>query len=246
MRGQDRTEFNQFLRIIIMLLSIAWFLGVAVVSASSITSEREQDTWISLTSSFLTAPEIVWAKLIGAPWSLRALGQGILALAIIGLVAGAVHPLGFCLFLVLMGTFTWFTSALGTLVSLWSKTTTRALAFTIITLAITNGGYLFCCIPLRTQGGPWIASGCMPFPVYMSLLSYQDVWHILGFEHIWGPFGGTRRMEFLAAFAIAFTAYGSLALLLTVIATKDFDRISGRPRLAARPVAQPKTAAELR
>jgi ABC-type transport system involved in multi-copper enzyme maturation permease subunit len=229
-RGEAREELSQFLRIVITALSSAWLLAVTVASATSFSTEREQDTWISLTTSPLTAPEIVWAKLLGAAWPPRPLGYAILCLACLGLVAGAIHPLGVLLFLVVMAIYASFVSALGGFISLSSSTSMRSLAVTVIVLAVTNGGYLLCILPFVHRGGPWMAAGVMPYPMYMSLMSYRDVWMLFGFEPGWGPFSGNMFADSVAAMALTLGGYGGLAAALTVVATLSFDRILGRPR----------------
>jgi ABC-type transport system involved in multi-copper enzyme maturation permease subunit len=229
-RGESRETYNMFTRTVMILLSGAWVIGVAAVAAAGVTSEREEDTWISLTSSSLTAKEIVFAKILGAPWSLRMLCWTMLGLEVVGLILGSIHPLGFLLHLAVLAGFTWFASALGTFVSLYSKSTTRAMAMTAIIVLITNGGYMLCFIPMRVREGPWIAAGCMPYALYMTQLSYRDVWGIVGFEGQSRVFEGERAGDFLAVVAFAFVFYTSVAAVLTFIATKNFDRILGRPR----------------
>ena len=49
-----------------------WLLAVAGASASSVTIERERDTWVSLTATPLTGWEFVRGKLVGAMWNQRA------------------------------------------------------------------------------------------------------------------------------------------------------------------------------
>ena len=67
---------------------------VAAAAAVAVTGEREQDTWISLRTTLLTPGEIVLAKQFGAAWAARWLGLAILAVGGLGLLVGAIHPLG--------------------------------------------------------------------------------------------------------------------------------------------------------
>ena len=55
-----------FLYGVVPLLYVLGILGVAGSAAASITSEHEEDTWVSLTATDLTSREIVFAKIIGA------------------------------------------------------------------------------------------------------------------------------------------------------------------------------------
>src|SRR5262249_4680469 len=61
----DRWEFYWFLVTIVPLIYLVGILAVAGAAASSITSEHEKDTWISLTVTDLTAREIILGKLFG-------------------------------------------------------------------------------------------------------------------------------------------------------------------------------------
>ena len=138
-----------FLRFVGTFLYVVWALGVASASSSGLSSEREEDTWTSLIATPLGGLEIIRAKMIGAVWGTRGLGVLLLSLWLIGLAAGAVHPLGFAAVILVTPVFLWFVVALGTYVSLKSKTTGRALVTTVAILLVLNGGYMMCCIPLR-------------------------------------------------------------------------------------------------
>ena len=60
-----------------------WLLAVAGASSSSVAVEREEDTWISLTSTPLTGWEIVRGKAFGALWAQRGFGVVPLALWVV-------------------------------------------------------------------------------------------------------------------------------------------------------------------
>ncbi len=44
---------------------------IAIRAAGAITAEKERDTWLTLTSTPLTASEIVWAKILGSIYGAR-------------------------------------------------------------------------------------------------------------------------------------------------------------------------------
>jgi ABC-type transport system involved in multi-copper enzyme maturation permease subunit len=241
-RGTRRDELNGYLRFILTMLSVAWLLGVGASAAAGVTAEREEDTWISLTSTTLTGSEILFAKMFGAAWTLRALGGTIVVLIAVGLLCGALHPFGALGTLLALTVFTWFVSSLGTLISLRSRTTTRAMAFTIVVLLVTNVGYMMCCIPLRLDS-PIIAVGCMPFHVAYSLLSFRDVWMLLGFEQGWGMYSGPRGKDVPFTVAAGLAIYTVGALVLTIMSVRSFDRILDRPSLN-RAISIPKRRAK--
>ena len=90
-----------------------WLLAVAGASASAVTLEREHDTWDSLIATRLSGWEIIRGKVVGAIWGLRGFG-GLLSLFwLVGLAAGAVHPLGLVLALLIVAVLTWFVASLG-------------------------------------------------------------------------------------------------------------------------------------
>ena len=62
----NRMAFMWFLRGVVPLVFFIGILGVAGTAAASITSEHEEDTWVSLTSTDLTAREIIFAKMLGS------------------------------------------------------------------------------------------------------------------------------------------------------------------------------------
>ena len=68
---QDRTiyQINLAIRSVSAALAVLAILPISAAAASSITSEREQDTWISLATTLLTAREVIRGKQVGALWS---------------------------------------------------------------------------------------------------------------------------------------------------------------------------------
>ena len=68
-----RLVFHRFLVGVVPLLYLVGVVTVAGAAGASITSEHEEDTWVSLTTTDLTGREIVLAKLLG---SLALAGSG--------------------------------------------------------------------------------------------------------------------------------------------------------------------------
>ena len=82
-------------------------------TASSIAVEREEDTWVSLTSTPLTGWEILKGKVLGAVWAQRGFAFVPLGLWALGLATGAVHPLGLLGAVVAFAVVSWMVAALG-------------------------------------------------------------------------------------------------------------------------------------
>jgi ABC-type Na+ efflux pump permease subunit len=220
-----RMEFNVFLRFVGTFLYIVWALGVASASSSGLSSEREEDTWTSLIATPLGGLEIIRAKMIGAVWGTRGLGVLLLSLWLVGLATGAVHPFGFAAVVVATPVFLWFVDALGTYISLWSKSTGRALVTTVAILFVLNGGYMMCCIPLQPDT-MLIAAGVTPMIEAVSLLSYRD------FNEVFfsSPMGQRGPFDMFATCVVGLIGYAVAATALTSMATTRFDEAADRPR----------------
>jgi len=131
-----RISMNLSIRESSMALAVLGMLAVASTAAVSLTSEREQDTWISLATTLLTPGEIVRGKQFGAIWSARRIGLALLLLWSVGIVLGAIHPLGVLAAIWVIGLAWWFIAAIGVFISSRAKNSTRALMVTFITLFI--------------------------------------------------------------------------------------------------------------
>jgi ABC-type transport system involved in multi-copper enzyme maturation permease subunit len=233
-RSSERLAFNGYLRFACTALYVLMGLGVASMAASVVSSEREEDTWTSLTATVLTGTEILRAKMLGAVWGVRWFLLPFFAFATMGLVVESVHPFGFVAMLIVVPIFLWFVSALGTYCSLTCRTTTRALAWTVGLLILTNGAYIIPLIMVEVDTPLLLVPGCTPFVVALSLLSYQDVWSLLGFEgdgyYGGSPFSGSEGGEFAAACVLSVAFYAFAAMILTVLAFAAFDKLVDRPR----------------
>jgi ABC-2 family transporter protein len=236
---RNRAELNMFIRIVGTFMYVVWILAIAGHAASTVSSEREQDTWISLISTPLGSEEILGAKLLGSVWSTRGLGCLILLLWSIGLLAGSVHPLGFLAAVTELAVFTWFATSLGTFISLHSKTTLRAQAATIAILLGLNVGYMMCCIPLQANSAI-IILGCTPYLQSISLLSYEDVRSVFDAASPGFRLGRYREStELFIASIGGLLGYGVAAFSLMAGSVTDFDRIVDRPRYPTEIVFEP-------
>jgi len=216
-----RDEFNGFLRFVCTLTYVLIGMAIATGASSGFTSEREEDTWISLVSTPLEGPEIVRAKLLGAIWGQKWALVVLVLLWGLGLAAGALHPLGFIAVALETTVFLWFTAALGTYYSLLAKSSARALLATMATLILLNGGYLMCCIPMRPNSLVFVA-GVTPALVGVSLISYGD---LQGFS---SGMTSSGVGEVVFAVFVGVGAYGLGAGMLTAFANVRFDEEAGR------------------
>lgn len=223
-RQPAREDFSSFVRIAGTLLFVLWMLGLAAAAASSISAEREEDTWVSLLTTRLEPDEIILAKMAGAVWGLRALGAVLLVIWTSGLVLGAVHPLGFVAVVVAWVAFSGFAVALGTHVSLRARTTTRATAITVTIMVLLNGGYLLCCLPAEPDTLV-IVAGCSPFIIAGAPITYGEFWDLLAPRR-----NSYELWEGAVAYVIAVLGYGMAAIVLTTTTITGFDAEVDRPR----------------
>jgi ABC-type transport system involved in multi-copper enzyme maturation permease subunit len=220
-----------------------WMMAAAGAAASSVTFEREQDTWDSLTSTPLSGWQIVRGKSLGVLWGLRGFGALIGLFWILGLAAGAIHPIGLLLALIIVAILTWFVIALGMHASLNSKKTSRALTATIAILIGLNVGYLGVLYPIVMISGrtnefakaPTLV-GCTPVVASYSLLSYSQLAQFFDFSDHPRPDGfDWRAASWRAAgyAALVQLAYALAATVLTWRSVGRFDRLIDRPRKPA-------------
>jgi ABC-type transport system involved in multi-copper enzyme maturation permease subunit len=222
--GRNFEGYLVYTTVMTTILSCGCLLLIAARAASSITSEKERDCWISLLSTPLTPGEIVWAKVSGnlyaARWFLGLLAMlwG-LAVMLVPIYIGAVL-LQAATFAILA----FFASSMGVLYSLWCKTSMKAMAATVATGIFVGGGYLFCCAfcMILNHGGSGheeeiMFAGVMPF-----LLAFPSFVFI-------EPGGGSATAKtILAAYVLGMLFYGIMGPVLFGMAIANFESLTGR------------------
>lgn len=225
--------------IISNIIGCGSLLIMAARAASSITSEKERDCWVSLLGTPLLPAEIISAKVLGNMYAMRWM---FFLLAIIwglamSLDPGSIVPIGFqCATLVMLA---FYVSALGVLYSLWCKTSLKAMAATLATAIFVGGGYMFCCLVcLIGSHGPGheievILAGVIPMLLAIPYIAYFE-------PHFFQNAGGI-----LAAYVIGLIGYGCFGMALYGSAIANFESLVGRvgrdfvkrppPRLPAAP-----------
>ena len=138
MAWANRNAFMWFLLGVVPLIYIVGILGVAGAAAASITSEHEEDTWVSLTATDLTGREIIFAKMFGAMKRGLKFAGVIVFLATLGALVGSISPLSIPLLILAMGIYAWAAAALGLWISLHLRTTWRAQFLTMASLLLIN------------------------------------------------------------------------------------------------------------
>lgn len=214
---QYRFGLNMALRYGTGLLFVIWMLWLGGLTAGGIAAEREQDTWISLLSTPLEARDILRGKMLGPLRATAHFGVVIVALWVIGVVAGAVHPLGFLNALVVLAAYTWFMVALGTYTSFKSQSAWRARLWT---QGLLVAPHVCCVMPVPSAGAL----------LGLSLWSYAEIdglfttsltlsWSELGFLGI-----------ALVWYVGGILGYAGAGYFQTVWLLRGFDAAAGRPR----------------
>lgn len=238
-----RQDFNLFIRAATLYVFAYWMLGTTITAAGSIAGEREADTWISLIASPLEGWAIIRSKMIGAILRFRWLGYILLTLWTVGMISGALHPIGWFVTPILFAIFLGFASALGVRCSLRSNSTSRAMTLAVMLLVFFNGGYLLLLYPLGLSTLRPYLGGITPILVSVGLFSYQDMARL--FET--GSFLDTRdrlldSIDLLPVLIVGTIGYALAALALTWSAVRAFDLVADRPRRRSGPGEEPASA----
>jgi ABC-type transport system involved in multi-copper enzyme maturation permease subunit len=211
-----RDELNVVLRVAVVTLYIAMALFVATRSSLSFTEEVEKNTWISLIATPLDATEILSGKVLGTFWGLWWPGLIYLGAVILGVAAGAVHPVAGVLVLVELPIFLTFAAALGTAFSLSSKSSVVAIGKTISAFLFINVGLLMCCFPATDRG---ILFAMTPLIQGASLATYGEVERLLDED--------SRSLTL--TIILSLVTYGTVTLFLIGLCESRFNFAADRP-----------------
>lgn len=205
-----------------MFVACGILLLVAARAASSVTGERERDTWTVLLGTTLGGPEIVLAKIAGNIFAFRYLYAGLALVWLLMLARQPVMVIPLFFQMIVLVETSWFASALGVFFSLRSQTTARAMGATVGTLVLVGGGYFFCCLPCIFSAGPGSDDMMISLaPMIPFLLMAPSIFAIEG-----PP--GHESAVMLAAMFLGTVGYGFAGFVLTSYCLASFDRLAGR------------------
>ena len=229
-----RTEFNVFLRFLTFTITLLLSFVVAGTANEILMLERRKETWNSLLATPLTAREILRLTIRALIWRLRGILGIVVVLCTIGLLAGAVHPLGYLFTLLNLAASIGMFAMWGVRASVGAKdmaTASNRSVYLAILLMV------FLMVPLLLPPGVksvLLAAGSHPSVVWLSLVSYRDV-------HAALRYGTYSPLEWIGIP----TREGALQVLATCLigtigpaligwwawrrAVADFDRLVGRP-----------------
>jgi hypothetical protein len=230
--GMYRVQFRYFLNFIVPLLYILGMLGVAGAGAAAITSEHEDDTWVSLTGTDLTGREVIIAKLWGALVRGRRFGEFILLFAAAGVVAGSISPFSIPPLIVALLAYGWFAAALGVWISLELRSTWRAQFLTISCLILVNvTGQGILNLFSRYGFAPQVWPGFTPyeigkllllpdFPGRLAQATWPTSWRISAIDD------GVAWLTIVGVLSLV--GYSTMACILTWHSLRRFEDVAGR------------------
>ncbi|HMC64895.1 MAG TPA: ABC transporter permease subunit, partial [Gemmataceae bacterium] len=133
---------NPVIRVLSIVLAGMWCFGLAFRAVSAVSRERDQRTLDSLLILPVERSDILRAKWLGSILRLRGLGLCLLAVWGVGLITGALHPLGLVLLASACAIHVAFLASLGIWVSLVSRNTLTAyFAMAMMILVIFVGSW---------------------------------------------------------------------------------------------------------
>jgi ABC-type Na+ efflux pump permease subunit len=231
--GQARLEFNMALRqfsALFVMLYVAIVCGTATMGT---LHERERDTWHSVIATPLTAWEILRAKMVAALWRARSAGLMLIALWVVGVAAGSVHPLGFLNAVVALIAIGAFYAAFGVSLSLQISELKQANStLLLVVLCVIPISALAIFLPGNASVFPGACSP--PFLIWSSLFSYEDVQSSVRSGAL-PQFGATgfkadvSARIVLAACWFATIAHAVGAHILASVTCRRFNALVGRP-----------------
>ena len=181
----------------------------------------------------LTGWEILRAKMLGPFRRVAALAALIVGLWTVGVLAGAVHPLGYLATLVGLAVSSWFFVALGVRASLWGRDRSQATERSAgLALLLTVSGLAPFTLPSGVSSVLW-GVGSFPFLTWLSLVSYEDVLaatRMGAYSLDWqGLNSGEGPVKVVATCLLGLSAHAFAAFYLTRAALRGFDAAAGRP-----------------
>jgi ABC-type Na+ efflux pump permease subunit len=147
---QARERLNLFIRGVVGMLGVLPLAGAPSAMTGRITIERDKKTWEPLLTTPLSGSEIVMAKIRATARGGWSFARWLLPLALLGIVCGALHPLGALIAAVELPLLGWAGLALGTWLAIRPGATTQGAssASAIWSLGLMLVGGLTVVLPL--------------------------------------------------------------------------------------------------
>ena len=143
---------NAWFRIAGTAVSCLLLLRIAVYASTTITSERERETFDALLTTPLTSEAMLNAKLLGCLTSVRIGWIWLGSMVVLAVITGGVHPLAVPILVVAWMVYATFFAMIGIWYSMICKSSMRATIASVLTSIFVGGGH-------------WLVAGlCCYFP----------------------------------------------------------------------------------
>jgi ABC-type transport system involved in multi-copper enzyme maturation permease subunit len=231
---QGRVDFNVFLRYVTTMMTIIVSFIIASFAAEILTLERAKQTWTSLLATPLTAREILRAAILSATWRLREVLTVLMVLWTIGLIAGAIHPVGYLAAVLELAASIWFLTTIGALAAIQANDLPGATNHIALwTFALIFSGLLPILLPNRWSS-VLLGAGSTPFVVCLSQASYRDIDLVIqngSYTPVqwFGMVTSEGPMRILAACLLGILGPALGGLWVWRYSLAHFDRLVGRP-----------------
>jgi hypothetical protein len=149
-------SMNIWVRVLGSVVACLLLLAVAARASSSISYERDRQTWDALMTTPLGSDTILFAKWVGNILSVRWGWLWLGAIYVLALATGGLHPFALLLLLGAWLVYAFVVSGIGLWFSMVSRTTLRATLWTLLCTAGAGAGHWLlwmCCIPLYITVG---------------------------------------------------------------------------------------------
>jgi hypothetical protein len=228
-----RMDFNLFIRYVTLVFTPLIAVRIAICSTETIGWEKSKETWTSLLATPMEPGAILRAAMLAGLWRTRGDLAVVVPIWVLGLAAGAIHPLGFVVAALVLATSMWFLLAYGALVSIRAKDLDEAAGKCILlTMGLVMTGTLHLLLPAGLNTVLW-GAGSLPLMGWMSLFSYREATALsapLDPQYQWvGALGGQMPLLVFLSWLVTILGSSIGAVLCWRYAVSHFDRLVGRP-----------------
>lgn len=151
-------SMNIWFRIAGTFVACLMLLMTGVRASTSITSERERNTFDALVASPLTADGMLFAKLLGNITGMKLGWIWFASLVVLALFTGGLHPASVPIIFAGCFVYAVFMTMLGLMFSVYCSSSLQAATFTVLTTILLGGGH-------------WIVTSCFCMPLFGALMA---------------------------------------------------------------------------
>jgi ABC-type transport system involved in multi-copper enzyme maturation permease subunit len=164
-------SMNIWFRVAGTFVACLTLLMIGVRAATSITSERERDTFDALIATPLSGEGILLAKMAGNLTSMRPAWVWFGSMLLLAVCTGALHPLAVPIIVSAWLVYALFVTMAGLAFSMFCKSSIWSALFTVLTTLALGGGH-------------WLITSCCCMPIFSMIMFALNQGQGLGPERI--------------------------------------------------------------